>query len=634
MCFRDIQKSQICRHWILGDIRPCEAHQKKLTTPKPWYKKLAGAVPEPKHCGTLKSYELPGFYPNLCPDCMEDRVTSPPSSSKNSISSDDTPLQMPGPAQSKLAQTYGVGPHDPKYDVDLIEKQEYDLEKRLAAIDEDSARKQLAAEEASRRRPSRYQQSVSTFDTQTQSQPQQGRPPSSESRANLRGTDFRQAPPGYREGQRSRNVENSGSYTPSRVAQPPPSRTGMYRDGVDREVVEDYEEYKSKKLEPTYAALRAPRQNMEGKPRKSDEVLNNLTAQLSRQDLGRGPAAHQQHPRQMSRKAEPDPFYHGEHPNVAYARHSAEQDYQRRKPRERGLVDPSTVPVDTSWQDRTYSGQTVGPAWTKLTKELNPEGDHPAQWTEQDVTLPRTSAVPSPLSVKKTPEGVQRTVSQPPSYPARSTNQEQQYGGGRPDTPRPVTSQGSNESRSQQPRSHQHQSYGEYETRYQSRSQQHHSQQHQSYGAQPSSYDARPTSQESQYGGGRPGTPDPRHQSESRSRHGNGGDGGNYVPYRPGRRPTPTPVNPPPERNAASTHGNDGGGGNYLPYRPPERNAVSTGSAARPQGVPRYLEPPDPLGPPNDQPYCRHVQEHYQAVEREMAASESLKSKKAGDSRA
>lgn len=577
MCYRDIQKSQICHHWILGDLHPCEAHKKKLTTPKPWYKKLAGAsaVPEPKHCGTIKSYVVPGLSLNLCKDCVEDRLTSPPSSSKNSISSDDTPLQMPGPAQSKLAQSYGVGPHDPKYDVDLIEKQEDELEKRLAAIDEDSRRKQLAAEEASRRRPSGYQQSVSTFDTQTQSQHQQGRPPSSGSRANLRGTDSRQAPPGYREGQRSRNVENSGSYTPSRVAQPPPSRTGMYRDGVDREVIEDYEEYKSKKLEPTYASLRAPRQNMDGKPRKSDEVLDNLTAQLwGRQDLGPAPPAHQQQPRRVSRKAVPEPVFHGEHPDVAYARRLAEQDYQSRKPREQGLVDPSTVPVDTSWQDRTYSGQTVGPAWTKLTRELNPEGDHPAQWTDQDVTLPRTSAVPSPLSVKKTPERVQRTVSQPPSYPARSTTQEQEYGGGRPVTPRPVTSQGSNDSRSQQPRtqqprSHQHQSYGEYESRYQSRSQQHHSQQQQSYGAQPSSYDARPASQGSQYGGGRPGTPDPRHQSESRSRHGNDGDGGNYVPYRPGRRPAPTPINRPPERNAAFTRGNDGGGGNYLPYRPP-----------------------------------------------------------------
>lgn len=118
--------------------------------------------------------------------------------------------------------------------------------------------------------------------------------------------------------------------------------------------------------------------------------------------------------RQTHRQTSPggiaDVAFGGEHPTVAFARSAAEQDYQRRQAHELDLVDPDTVPIDTSWQERTYSGRAVGAAWVKLEKERG--GDEPTH----------TSAVPSPLTIQKSvtntrlDEGVLgRHVPKPPS---------------------------------------------------------------------------------------------------------------------------------------------------------------------------------------------------------------------------
>lgn len=111
------------------------------------------------------------------------------------------------------------------------------------------------------------------------------------------------------------------------------------------------------------------------------------------------------------------PVFGGEHPAVAFARQAAKQDYERRKAREPYLIDPDTMPIDTTWQERTYSGRAVGAAWVKLEKERG----------HRDPTY--TSAVPGPLTIQK---GV---ADMNIERPARNLPQDARYRAYQPPTP-------------------------------------------------------------------------------------------------------------------------------------------------------------------------------------------------------
>lgn len=110
---------------------------------------------------------------------------------------------------------------------------------------------------------------------------------------------------------------------------------------------------------------------------------DDFTQRLDRDEAGTA----KQTPRQANQGGAHDVVFGGEHPNVAFGRSLAQQDYQRRKAYEQGLVDPDTVPVDTTWQAGTYSGRAVGSAWVKLERELG---------NQEPIN---TSAVPGPLNI-------------------------------------------------------------------------------------------------------------------------------------------------------------------------------------------------------------------------------------------
>ncbi|OIW35333.1 hypothetical protein CONLIGDRAFT_53859 [Coniochaeta ligniaria NRRL 30616] len=390
MCFRNTQKSKICGHLVLGDLIPCDLAPRR--SPKAWYKKFGGSS-EPEHCGSVRAIDLPDQDPNLCPRCIDERLGSPRNINKTNSPApkDETRLIRPGPAQRRLTETCGMRPWDSNIDIDSIEKAEEALQKRLDAI-----------EASSHLRSSSRRKSGLTVDTQTGSKYDEGKKPLPKPGLNRRGTDFRQGATshhGHHEEGKRQKVENSGGYMPPFAPKLPVSETGMNREGVDWEVIDDYERYK-RKTSRTYTPPRLQRATTGAPLETKDKIFDNLVAQVERQDLGRHPTAKQHHPRPATRAEHADTLYRGEHPNVAYARHLANDDYRRRKGHEPGLVDPSTVPVDTSWQARTYSGPVVGEAWLKLAKELYPDGDPLAQWRDQEVSLPNTSAVPNPLALQ------------------------------------------------------------------------------------------------------------------------------------------------------------------------------------------------------------------------------------------
>ncbi|KAH8910711.1 hypothetical protein BR93DRAFT_934311 [Coniochaeta sp. PMI_546] len=378
MCFRNIQKSQVCHHWVLGTIIPCDVQQARWAAPKPWYKKIGGDS-NPEYCASVRAIELDDPDPNLCPKCIEKRLrTSPQNIHRSgrdiSPSAGDT-LIRPGPAQRELSETYGIQVWDQKVDWDSLEEQEEDLRKRLAQIDEEARQKRLAAIEASPcLRSSSRPKSESIHTRLTWCQADQGKEPTPEPGVNRRGTNLRNRVMDSREEEKRQKVEGPGSYTPPHDPKLHMPEPWTHREGIDWEVIEDHERHKRKKLE--------------------------TFTQLERQDLEHNPTTKQHRSRALNREDRGEPLFRGEHPNVAYARCLAEQDYQRRKDQEPGLVDPSTVPVDTSWQERTYSGPVVGQAWVQLAKELYPDGDPLAQWRDQEVTLPNTAAVPNPLTVQ------------------------------------------------------------------------------------------------------------------------------------------------------------------------------------------------------------------------------------------
>jgi hypothetical protein len=115
---------------------------------------------------------------------------------------------------------------------------------------------------------------------------------------------------------------------------------------------------------------------------KARQLVRRITERSDHQVL-EGPQSDQR------RRSTADVVFGGEHPTIAYARHLAEIDYQRQRAHEPDLVDPMNVPIDTTWQEQTYSGQAVGAAWLRLEEERREHGPT------------RTSAVPIPLNFQK-----------------------------------------------------------------------------------------------------------------------------------------------------------------------------------------------------------------------------------------
>ncbi|KAB5580467.1 hypothetical protein GE09DRAFT_438546 [Coniochaeta sp. 2T2.1] len=87
----------------------------------------------------------------------------------------------------------------------------------------------------------------------------------------------------------------------------------------------------------------------------------------------------------------------GEHPNVAHSRWEAMQWFEQQDREERQqLVDPATVPIDRSWQERAYSAPPAGPSRAQLPQgihdELYPDGDPWRRYRQPDPEIHLQSA--------------------------------------------------------------------------------------------------------------------------------------------------------------------------------------------------------------------------------------------------
>lgn len=147
------------------------------------------------------------------------------------------------------------------------------------------------------------------------------------------------------------------------------------------------------------------------KRERRDKAIASHSGPKGRADPGRKHTEQQQHF---------DPFQsmtNGEHPAAAFARSEAVKDYDRRKDSEPGLVDPSTVPIDKTWQDRTYSAAAVAPL--RLTKKVSSEEEDPFAYLRQPQReLPVTFAgassyAPRPMAQEQENRGRNKQVMTP-----------------------------------------------------------------------------------------------------------------------------------------------------------------------------------------------------------------------------
>ncbi|KAJ9149637.1 hypothetical protein NKR19_g5613 [Coniochaeta hoffmannii] len=310
--------------------------------------------------------------------------------------------KKPGPAQRQLSEGCGITSWSPGlFDFDSIEAEEADLNRRLATYDQVSQDKLPATSEGAGTGYFKLAKVTTDKGVAPQQQQQRKKPllESTGARQALRLDVIKQ-----RQTEARRRTKLSTGLPSPPLAPPQTSSTGA-RPGRD---VYDWADNEDPSHAGTicigslccaaalgtlyYLALLARAELAQREAARwiedngVDPLLkrcDDFTQRLDRDEAGTA----KQTPRQANQGGAHDVVFGGEHPNVAFGRSLAQQDYQRRKAYEQGLVDPDTVPVDTTWQAGTYSGRAVGSAWVKLERELG---------NQEPIN---TSAVPGPLNI-------------------------------------------------------------------------------------------------------------------------------------------------------------------------------------------------------------------------------------------
>ncbi|KAB5563593.1 hypothetical protein GE09DRAFT_788024 [Coniochaeta sp. 2T2.1] len=413
MCYQDVLTSAVCGHPVLGAIHPCGKQPKQKTS---WFKKSSTAK---RYCSTVSRIRVPEEdYANLCVDCQGARLSSEssrgaePAVSKserrlNAMGFETDHLQADWKALDKeeMVSSMRTGmstdlppawkddgaPYNGVFSKSRREK----IPQPSTLLKKTVPQRPLVTEQSQSRSPAGGSSTAHVVSTSEKELQRLG----CKTNHLHRSVDWEGL-----DGEQSRLERNLAMAAPQQSRQGP-SRVGINAISLGGPVL-------MSPRAPLMVVNRTPpearREETQGRQGRGEAARSWQSSRHSNRPAtssGQPSRRHYNRPDTSLRPRTTDSggryatLSQGEHPNVAHARWEAMQwfEHQDREERQQ-LVDPATVPIDRSWQERTYSAPPAGPSWAQLPQgihdELYPDGDPWRRYRQPDPEIPLQSAAP------------------------------------------------------------------------------------------------------------------------------------------------------------------------------------------------------------------------------------------------